>query len=140
MIKIRILSVGKNKETWLEEALHEYAKRLTGQAIFEYLWAKDDKQLQKLISLEKRIICLDPQGQELTSEKFSHHFFQEVEKGGSTIVFVIGGPDGLPETLKSARPLWSLSKLTFTHQMVRLILIEQIFRSFEIQRGSEYHR
>jgi 23S rRNA (pseudouridine1915-N3)-methyltransferase len=140
MIKIRLLSPGKIKENWLEEALQEYTKRLAPHASFEYLWSKDEKQFVKQLTQEKRLICLDPKGKEMTSEAFATFFFREIEAGGSSVSLAIGGPDGLPDKVKAAWPLLSLSKMTFTHQMVRLILVEQIFRAFEIRRGSDYHR
>jgi 23S rRNA (pseudouridine1915-N3)-methyltransferase len=140
MIKIRLISPGKIKERWLEDAIQEYTRRLIAFASFEFVFPKDDKQLSKLLIAEKRLILLDPSGQEMTSVAFSDFFFREVEAGGSAISFAIGGPDGLPSQVKKGKALISLSQMTFTHQMCRLILIEQIFRAFEIRRGSDYHR
>ena len=70
---------------------------------------------------------------------FSSFLLKEIEKGGSRLTFLIGGPDGLTPKLKTF-PLVSLSKMTLTHQIARLVLIEQIYRAFEIDRGSPYHR
>ena len=91
MIKIRILSPGKIKDHWLEEAMREFTQRLTGQASVEYLWAKDERQFTQQLTQEKRLICLDPKGQEMTSEGFADFFFKEVEARGSAISFGIGG-------------------------------------------------
>lgn len=140
MIKIKILSVGKTREPWLELALEEYFKRLQKNVSFECVWVKDDRQLESSAAKESSIICLDPAGKQMTSEAFADFFSQEVEKGGSRLTFIIGGPEGLPETLKKNFPLISFSLLTFTHQLVRLILVEQIYRSTEILKGSKYHR
>lgn len=137
MIKIRILSVGKNKESWLEEALQEYSTRLERTAKIEWQFVENDQALEK----EAKGVCiaLDPNGSLLTSEQFSSFLVKEIEKGGSRLTFLIGGPDGLTPKLKSF-PLVSLSKMTLTHQIARLVLIEQIYRAFEIDRGSPYHR
>lgn len=137
MIKIRIVSVGKNKESWLEEALKEYGRRLERFAKLEWVWVEDDCALVKQISGET--IALDPNGPQMSSEDFSNYLFKAVERGGSRLTFVIGGPEGLPPPLKKL-PLLGLSKMTFTHQIARLILAEQIFRAFEIERGTPYHK
>lgn len=140
MLKIRLLSPGKIKEKWLEEAIQEYVKRLSPFATFEFPYSKDDEQFAEQIKKEKLLICLDPNGKAFTSEEFSKQLFNSFEKGGSTVSFAIGGAEGFPEGAKEGRQLISLSPLTFTHQMARLILIEQIFRAFEIRKGSRYHK
>lgn len=140
MIKVKILSVGKTREPWLEEAIGEYFKRLQKTVTFECVWVKEDAQLQALANKDSLVICLDPAGKLMTSEAFADFFAQQVEAGGARLTFVIGGPDGLPESLRKNHPLISFSLLTFTHQLTRLILIEQIYRSMEILKGSKYHR
>lgn len=140
MIKIRILSPGKVKEEWLKEAISEYLKRMSNYASVDLLFTKDEKEFYKLLEQEKNLILLDPLGKEMTSENFSSYFFKRVEIGGSNISFAIGGPEGFSREFIKDKPLLSLSKMTFTHQMVRLILMEQLFRAFEIEKGSEYHK
>jgi 23S rRNA (pseudouridine1915-N3)-methyltransferase len=140
MLKIKILSVGKFKDDWLENAIEIYTQRLTGKMQIEWAFAKDDKQLLQLLSNEPNVICLDPEGLMQTSEEFSLYLFKSLEKGGSRLSFVIGGAEGLPNTIKKQYPLISLSRLTFTHQMARLLLIEQIYRAMEIQKGTDYHK
>ena len=137
MIKIRILSIGKNKESWLDEALKDYSDRLKRTAKIEWLFVESNPELEKKI--DGHTIALDPQGKLYSSEQFSELLLKEVEKGGSRLTFIIGGPEGLPPSFKKL-PLISLSPLTFTHQMARLILVEQIYRAFEIDRGSPYHK
>jgi 23S rRNA (pseudouridine1915-N3)-methyltransferase len=140
-VKIKILSVGKNKETWLSDALEEYVKRLRPVISIEFCLAKNDEQLMQWIEKEERgLIGLDPLGQPLTSENFSIFLNKRLEAEGGKLCFVIGGSDGLPQLFKEKVPLVSLSSLTFTHQMTRLILLEQIYRSFEITRNSKYHK
>lgn len=140
MYRIRLISVGKTKEEWLDEAIQEYVKRLQPVALFEFVWAKNDAQLQSLAEKDESVICLDAAGKMYTSEQFSGFLLKELEKGGARLTFVIGGAEGLPAEMKSRYPLISLSPMTFTHQMARLILVEQTYRAFEIARGSRYHK
>lgn len=140
MIKIKLLSVGKTRESWLEEGLREYVKRLSSLVQFEFIWLKDDQALEQACLKEKDVILLDPRGTSLDSPGFSQYLFQEIEKGGSRIVFAIGGADGFSDAIRKRFQRISFSPLTFTHQMSRLILLEQIFRAFEIRKGSAYHK
>ncbi|WP_042281343.1 23S rRNA (pseudouridine(1915)-N(3))-methyltransferase RlmH [Candidatus Protochlamydia sp. R18] len=140
MLKLRILSVGKTKEKWLEDAFNEYQKRLKANLQIECLWAKDSYQLLEWTQKESLIICLDPTGRLLTSEAFATFLSKCWEQGGSRLTIVIGGAEGLPLELKQHSILISLSLLTFTHQITRLILIEQIYRATEILKNSQYHK
>lgn len=140
MLKIQIITIGKNKDDWLNSAIAEYEKRL--KAVMQFKW-KFVKNNQELIQATKElpIICLDSNGSSFTSEEFSQYFFSQVEKNGSKIAFVIGGADGIPkQVFDSSIGICSFSKLTFTHQQIRLLLVEQIYRAYEIQRGSSYHK
>ena len=141
MLKLKIFSVGKTKEKWLDEAFQEYVSRLKSSVQVECLWARDSGQLIEWAQKESSLICLDPHGRQFTSEEFSSFLAQAWEKGGSRLTFVIGGAEGLPLELKQAgSTLISLSPLTFTHQLTRLILIEQVYRALEIQKGTPYHK
>lgn len=140
MYRLKLYSVGKTKEAWLEDAFNEYQKRLKSTLSIECIWAKNDQHLLELVSKEPVLLCMDAGGALMTSEQFSHWIIKEFEKGGSRLAIVIGGAEGLPPTLKQGHALISLSPLTFTHQMARLILLEQIYRAFEIDRGSRYHK
>lgn len=141
MYRIKIFTVGKTKESWLEAALEEYTQRLKTLTTIEWLLAKDDEALLRLLEKETHFVCLDPKGKLMTSEALSKWLIQNLTEGGSRLSFVIGGADGLPDQLrKRAKSLISLSPLTFTHQLTRLILLEQVYRGFEIDRGSPYHR
>ena len=136
MFKVKVLTIGKCKEVWLLEALSEYEKRLKGKLSIEWLLAKDNEQLTEWARNES-FIALDPKGELLTSEGWS----EKMVKMGLRLVFVIGGAEGLPQSLlKQAQFRWSLSPLTFTHQITRLILMEQLYRAMEIERGSQYHK
>ena len=140
MLKLKILSVGKTKEKWLDEAFDEYEKRLKPVMQIECHWAKDSQQLYEWAQKEQNVICLDPQGLLVSSEKFAKMLEQAWTKGGSRLAIIIGGAEGLPESLKKQFQLISFSPMTFTHQITRLILIEQLYRSTEIQKGTQYHK
>lgn len=133
MLKIKIISPGKVKESWLKEALAEYEKRLTGTIAIEWI--------HKEIIPEAPYICLDPNGKTLTSPSFSKFLYNEWEACGSRLTFVIGGPEGLSQNILSgARQILSFSSLTFTHQAIRLLLLEQIYRATQIEKGTGYHK
>jgi 23S rRNA (pseudouridine1915-N3)-methyltransferase len=140
MYKLRILSIGKTKEEWLETAIVEYLKRLLNTATIEFVLAKNNEQLEMLVKKEKAVICLDSTGSMMDSPKFSSFLIKQLEANGSRLAFVIGGANGLPKSLKVEYPLISFSPMTFTHQIIRLILIEQIYRAMEIDKGSQYHK
>ena len=133
MLKLKIISPGKMKEAWLEEALAEYEKRLRGTVSIEWILKEIPPQVP--------YICLDPKGTTMSSPDFSKFIYKEWERCGSRLTFVIGGPTGLSrQTLHNASHLISLSKLTFTHQQTRLILLEQIYRATQIEKGTDYHK
>lgn len=135
MFKIKIITTGKCKERWLEEALREYEKRLKPK--MEIAWQLT-ANLEKALAKEPSYMALDLQGELLSSEGVAKKLYSQ---WGSRIVFAIGGPEGLsPTILKRASFRWSLSPLTFTHQMVRLLLLEQLYRATEIEKGSSYHK
>lgn len=136
MFKVKVLTIGRCKEKWLSEALAEYEKRLTGKLALEWMLAKNNEQLKQWALLES-FIALDPKGELLSSERWS----EKMMAGGLRLNFVIGGAEGLPkELIQAAKFVWSLSPLTFTHQITRLILVEQLYRAIEIERGSHYHK
>lgn len=141
MFKIKVFTIGKCKEAWLEEALSDYEKRLHREVTVEWILCKDDKGLSAQAEREDSYIALDPKGMALTSERLSRELSSYFSQNGPRLSLFIGGADGLTEAVrKKAKALWSLSPLTFTHQMTRLILLEQIYRAFEIAKGSQYHR
>lgn len=140
MIKIKIFSTGKIKEAWLQDAIDEYLKRIQNSISIEWILFKDEEKLYKQAFLEKDLIVLSPDGLELDSIQFSKQIFQLIEKNQSRLTVLIGGAEGIPRSLIKNTPCFSLSKLTWTHQTVRLMLIEQLYRAYEIMRGSAYHK
>ena len=136
MFKVKVITIGKLKEKWLDDALSEYEKRLKGKMEIEWCLFKEDKELSSWAH-QNSFIALDPKGKLLTSETWS----ETMHKMGLRLNFIIGGALGLAsQVLKEAKFVWSLSPLTFTHQMTRLILIEQLYRAVEIEKGSKYHK
>ena len=137
MFKVKIIAVGRSREAWLLAALSEYEKRLKGRLEIDWTLADENKELAAYCRKEPLLIALDLKGTLLSSEAFS----EKLMHLGARAAFVIGGPDGLPEeVLKLAQFRWCLSPLTFTNQIVRLLLVEQLYRALEIARGSPYHK
>lgn len=140
MLKLKIISIGKTKEEWLHEAIEEYVKRLSPLLKIEFTWAKNNNHLMELLADEPVVICLDAAGKMFNSEQFSEYLHKQFVKAKSRLVMAIGGAEGLPEEIKNAFPCISLSPMTMTHQIVRLVLVEQIYRAFEIAKGTKYHK
>lgn len=147
-IKIRIVGRKNGAEQWLEDAYVQYEKRLRSSNLdVSTVWHKHDEDITKNVEKDSEkghsVVLLDPNGGLKTSEELSTCIYTWLDKGGSRLTFVIGGAEGLPSELKYATrpfPKLSLSPLTFTHQMTRTILMEQIYRASEIQKGTGYHK
>jgi 23S rRNA (pseudouridine1915-N3)-methyltransferase len=141
MYKLKVYSVGKTKETWLQEALQEYEVRLRSSLALDWILAKNTEQLKQFLEKEEKFLCLDPAGKQFSSEEFSAYLLKTLENNHSRLAFIIGGAEGLPQEIKSrSQGLISFSKMTFTHQMTRLILVEQLYRALEIAKGTGYHK
>lgn len=155
MIKINIYCVGSLKEQYLKDAINEYKKRLSRYAKVEIIEVKEAKvdetnitkglneegeNILKRIKDGEYLILSDLHGKEITSEEFSKSLRELIDKGISPISYVIGGTYGLSNELrKRSNDKICLSKLTFTHQMTRVILLEQIYRAFKIINNENYH-
>ena len=157
MIKIKILCVGKIKDNYLNQGISEYLKRLSGYCNIEIVEVKDEKIVSnnseekiKLIEsnriLEKindkdYVILLDVKGKQLSSEEFAVKMDSLINEGVGNYCFVIGGSLGVLDIVRNrANFSLSFSKLTFTHQMMRLMLLEQIYRCFKINNNETYHK
>jgi 23S rRNA (pseudouridine1915-N3)-methyltransferase len=134
MIQIRILLTGKHKASWIDEAYTEFKKRLSKTILLEEVWLKSEKELLERLSHEKELILLDPDGHLFDSQEFAAF----LQKKGARLTFAIGGAHGFPDEVKKRYNRLSLSPLTFSHQITRLILLEQLFRAHEIWRNSPY--
>lgn len=148
---IRIYTVGKKHESWVSEGIARYEKRLKKPFTIEWIVlphssregdtarVEESKALLARVTSAEYVILLDEQGTELTSPQMSSRLISLFERGVQ-VAFVIGGAYGVSGALHSrANTICSLSKLVFPHQLVRLILVEQIYRSQEIQAGRGYH-
>lgn len=160
MMNIKIIGVGKLKEKYLKQGIEEYAKRLSKFCKFEIVEVNDEKAPEKLSSAEmidvkgkegERILskikdkeyvyALAILGKERTSEDFAKEIADLGTYGHSDITFVIGGSLGLSDAvLKRADTQISFGKFTLPHQLMRMILTEQVYRGFMINAGSPYHK
>lgn len=159
-MKITILTVGKIKEKYFTAAIAEYAKRLSRYCKLEIIEVQDEKTPDKApdainwqikekegerllanIREDAYVIALAIQGKELSSEQLAQKIEQLTLNGKSHIVFIIGGSLGLSDAvLKRADYQLSFSPMTFPHQLMRVILLEQIYRAFKINAGEPYHK
>lgn len=159
-MKIRILAIGKIKENYLKEGIQEYLTRIKPYSQIEIIEfpdapVKDNpslSEIEKVKELEGKklfnflknddyVISLDLNKKELDSVEFSKYIMDKMVLGRSLITFIIGGSYGLSDELKKrANDSISLSKMTFLHQMTRLILLEQIYRGFKIYKNETYHK
>lgn len=159
-MKFRIITVGKLKEKYLKDGIAEYLKRLQRYATVEIIEvadeqtpdsasemeelqikAKEAQRIHKYIKDDTYLIALAIEGTMLTSEQLAERIEQLGISGKSHITMVIGGSLGLDKSiLQQADLLLSFSKLTFPHQLMRLILVEQLYRSYRIMKGEPYHK
>lgn len=158
-MKITIACVGKIKEKYLTQGIEEFTKRLTPFCKLETLSINEekmpdnpspaekeqvlDKETKRLIAIipeNSYVILLDVIGKQISSPELAEKIDALALAGTSHITFVIGGAFGYTDALrKKADFALSFSKMTFTHQMIRLLLVEQIYRAFKISRGEKYH-
>ena len=161
-MNIEIVCIGNLKEPWLKDAEKEYAKRLSsylklnvtelnekklpknsGKAEEEAVKEKEGEALINYVEKfgDAFVFALDMRGKQFTSERFSEEISELTLKGKSTFIFLIGGSLGLSEKVrKKADKILSFSEMTFPHQLMRIILLEQIYRSQKIQRSEPYHK
>jgi len=159
-MQIRVIAVGKIKEQFLREGIAEYEKRLRPYAKLQVVELPEEKRPQpaspanESVAIEKEgerilgavaensfVIALDVKGQSWSSEELAASFGERELSGQNQLAFVIGGDLGLsPAVLARSNLRLSLSKMTFTHPMARLLLLEQVYRAFRILRGEPYHK
>lgn len=144
MVKLTVVCVGKLKENYLREAAAEYLKRLSRFCKIEIAelperatLSAEAEDIQK--HLRGRVYALAIEGKQRSSEEFASEIKALCDRG-EEITFVIGSSCGLHESVKAGAELLSFSKMTFPHQLMRVILLEQIYRAFMINSGSEYHK
>lgn len=152
-MKIKIIAIGTLKEKYLNAMLEEYVHRLKKYCSVEIVEVKEENdthvnakeiegaRLLKHINNSDYLIALTLNKKEYTSEELAMHLDKAFVLGKSHLTFAIGGSLGLSENvIKRANECLTLSKLTFTHQMSRIILLEQIYRSFKILHHEKYHK
>jgi 23S rRNA (pseudouridine1915-N3)-methyltransferase len=157
LVKLKFIFVGKTKEPWIAEGLEHYQKMLSKFVNLEFISIKDEKVTEhssEKIILEKegeRILkyldkkgfsfVLDQKGKMLSTEEMAGLFKEKMNQGYNDFIFITGGALGLSsEVIDSADFKLSLSRMTFPHQLVRLILLEQVYRAFSIIEGRKYHK
>ena len=137
---VDIISVGNLKEKYLREAVDEYEKRLGGYCTLRDLTFKSDADIPALLAPRAYKIALCIEGKELSSEALADKLSRISLGGCSHIQFIIGGADGIPESVKkSCDERMSFSPMTFPHQLMRVLLLEQLYRAFNINSGGKYH-
>lgn len=160
MLHINIICIGKIKEKYLKDAIEEYSKRLSKYCLLKITELPDEsipsvlsnnlcdniKQIESNniishIKSDSYVICLDLKGKQLSSEEFSKKIEDISLNYNSTITFIIGGSLGLSNNLiQKADESICFSKMTFPHQLIRVFLLEQLFRAFKISNHETYHR
>jgi 23S rRNA (pseudouridine1915-N3)-methyltransferase len=155
-MKVKLVAIGKTDETYLVKGMQEYENRIRRYLPLEVLeipglknashlgkpeWkAKEAAKILPLFAPQDIVILLDENGKEMTSVDFSSFLNRNFSSGSKNLVFVIGGPFGFDESVrKKAHFQLSLSKMTFSHQMVRLFFLEQLYRALTILRNEAYH-
>lgn len=159
MMRFTIVAVGKIKERYLTEGIAEYSKRLTPFCRLDIVevaeekmadspsaadkakaLAREGERLLRAVRPGSHLLVLDLKGRQLASEELAGHLAALALAGTSDLTFIIGGAFGLaPAVVAAAQDRLSFSPMTFTHQMIRLLLVEQLYRAFKINRGEPYH-
>jgi 23S rRNA (pseudouridine1915-N3)-methyltransferase len=155
-MKIECWTIGKQDESYISEGVQDFTKRIGNYYPIEWrlfslkktvatytpqkLKQEENELIQAALKPEDWLVCLDEKGKSLTSRKLAAFIQDRGNEAVKRLVFLIGGAYGLEETiLKKSKFTWSLSELTFPHQLVRLILVEQIYRACTIGRNEKYH-
>jgi 23S rRNA (pseudouridine1915-N3)-methyltransferase len=144
--------VGKNRDPWVKEVVADYASRIRRYAPLELSEARDEKgaeaeemrrreceRLEKLVPPGATLVLLDERGEQMDSPALAAYIGKQRDSGTGEMVFAIGGAYGFSEEFRRRGRLLALSKMTFTHQMVRVFLLEQIYRAFTILNNEPYH-
>lgn len=159
MLKINVICVGKIKENYFKDAVQEYSKRLSKYCNLDIIEVEDEKLLNNMSESDKELIrkeecekikrkipkgsfifVLDLRGKQFSSEEFASKINNIAINENSNITFIIGGSLGLTEEIINLSNInISFSKMTFPHQLMRVFLLEQIFRSFKILKNEKYH-
>lgn len=155
-MKIRLLCIGKTDDRYIQEGVEKYLKRLKHYVSFQIVELPDIKNVKNLSENQQKdregdlllknihaqdfVVLLDERGKEFRSIEFSAYLEHKMVSSTAQLVFIIGGPYGFSAAVQQrANYTISLSKMTFSHQMIRLFLVEQLYRAYSIMRGEPYH-
>lgn len=155
-MKIQLIVVGKTCDSYLQEGILKYSKRINHYMRFEIEYVADIKNTKNLSEQQQKslegaallkrfesddwVVLLDEHGKEFTSVEFSKYLEKKAHSVPKRLVFVVGGPYGFsPEVVAASREKISLSKMTFPHEMIRLIFVEQLYRAMTISNNEPYH-
>lgn len=155
-MKIKLLAIGKTDNKQLQQLIDEYQNRLKHYVKFELEIIPDIKNVKNLSEAQQKekegelilsklqatdqLVLLDDKGKQYTSVEFSQYLQKKMNSGIKQLVLVIGGPYGFSDAVyQKAQGKLSLSKMTFSHQMIRLFIVEQVYRGFTILRNEPYH-
>ncbi len=155
-MKLQIWAIGKNHEPYVRAGVEDFSKRISRYQSLEWniipvpknsgmlseadLRRSEAKTVLEWLDKDDYLVCLDEGGREMSSEELAGFMQQRANESVKRLVFLIGGAYGLDEeVLRRAKTVWSLSRLTFPHQLVRLLLTEQLYRAFTINRNEKYH-
>ena len=154
-MKIILLQIDKTDQSFVEQGVQEFSKRLARYVPFETITIainktirnktiaeqklEEEKQLLSYISKYDTVFLLDETGKEFTSIQLATQIQNILNSGKKSLFFVIGGPYGFTDALRKKHALISFSKFTFSHQMIRLLFCEQLYRAFNIIKGEKYH-
>jgi 23S rRNA (pseudouridine1915-N3)-methyltransferase len=142
-VKLTVAVVGRLKEPHLAQAEDEYRKRLRPYCTLTVHEAKDEPALLAALPAGAHLYAFDERGEALTSQAFAHDILghEQLHGGGAPVVLAIGGADGHTDALRDrARRMISFGRLTIAHRLVRVLVLEQLYRGFRILRGEPYHR
>ena len=159
-MKITVITVGKIKEKYLKDAIAEYTKRLSkyckleimevadeqtpdnaSEVVEDLIRSKEAERILKYVKEDAFVITLEIHGKQLSSEELAEKIEKLGVQGTSHIIFIIGGSIGLgQEVLEKSNFTLSFSKMTFPHQLMRVILLEQVYRGYRIIHGEPYHK
>lgn len=160
MIAVNIICIGKLKESYLRDASAEYSKRLgafcklniteiqpkrlpdqPSEAEIDAALSAEGKQILAKIPQNSKIVAMCIEGSQMSSEQLAKQFEMDAVSGTGSLSFIIGGSFGLSDEVKKRADLkLSMSKMTFPHQLARVMLLEQIYRAFQINSGGKYHK
>ena len=139
-MKVKVLFTGKTTDAWIRTGVEEYVGRIRHYVPFELVELRDEGQILKSLRSSDHLVLLDEHGETFSSLDWARNLEQKAAHLPKDLVFVIGGPYGFPPEVQArSDELLSLSRMTFSHQLVRLVFLEQLYRAFTIIKGEPYH-